>query len=43
MKCNLNVAVNNLTNVIQSAAWAANTEKNVHKTNSNSLPINIRS
>ncbi|KAF0699498.1 Uncharacterized protein FWK35_00037541, partial [Aphis craccivora] len=38
----IDAAVNNLTNVIQSAAWAANTVKNVHKTNSNSLPINIR-
>lgn len=38
----IDAAVNNLTNVIQSAAWASNTGKNVHKTNSNSLPINIR-
>jgi hypothetical protein len=34
--------VNNLTNVIQSAAWAANTAKNDHYTISNSLPTNIR-
>ncbi|KAL4098126.1 hypothetical protein QTP88_022788 [Uroleucon formosanum] len=38
----IDVAVNNLTNVIQSAAWAANTTKNVQNSNSNSLSTNIR-
>jgi len=38
----IDVAVNNLTNVIQSAAWAANTANNVHNINSNSLLTNIR-
>lgn len=38
---NIDAAANNLTNVIQSAAWAANTAKNLHTTNTNSLPTNI--
>lgn len=38
----IDVDVNNLTNIIQSAAWEANTAKNVQNTNFNSLPNNIR-
>jgi hypothetical protein len=39
----INTAVNNLTNVIQTAAWSANTpKKHVHNNNTNSLPTNIR-
>jgi len=37
----IDAAVNNLTNVIQSAAWVANAAKNIHATNTNSLPTNI--
>ena len=38
----IDAAINNLTNVIQSSAWAANAAKNVHTANTNSLPTNIR-
>ena len=37
----IDVAVSNITNIIQSAAWVVNTDKNVQNTNSNSLPTNI--
>jgi hypothetical protein len=39
---NIDTAVNNLTNVIQTAAWSANTtKKHVHNNNTNSLLTNI--
>jgi len=45
LKCNddIDTAVNYLTNVIQTAAWSANTpKKHVHNNNTNLLSTNIR-
>lgn len=39
----IDTAVNYLTNIIQTAAWSANTpKKHLHNNNTNSLPTNIR-